>query len=277
MRWFQNVMVGLLFFGALILVGYFTIFSEGSPFARRGMQLVIYFNTADGIKEGSRVSILGVPSGKVQNVELVAVNSKNERVPNDSPLRVRQKVAITVEINNPLVFYENHHIAIKNESVLAGKIIAIDPGSAYKEQNEEEFSKITVFAMPANEIADLNSSALEEETKRRSEYLAGDETAAFVELHGETSYDPIASVAQLIEDNRENVRKTIGNLAGIAEKINNGHGSLGRLLNDTRLHRNTNTMFKDGEVVVKELRESLEDTREQAPVTSFIQALLTAF
>jgi hypothetical protein len=29
--------------------------------------------------------------------------------------------------------------------------------------------------------------------------------------------------------------------------------------------------------VVREMRESLEDTREQAPVTSFIRILLTSF
>ena len=56
----------------------------------------------------------------------------------------------------------------------------------------------------------------------------------------------------------------------ITEKIDTGQGTLGKLINENRVHDST-----DG--LIKELRDAIEDTREQAPVTSFIRAALTAF
>ena len=81
----------------------------------------------------------------------------------------------------------------------------------------------------------------------------------------------------MISENRRNVRETIENIRSITGKINNGNGTLGLLVNDDELHANANTLVTDAQTVVNELRESLEDTREQAPVTSFVRAALTAF
>jgi phospholipid/cholesterol/gamma-HCH transport system substrate-binding protein len=66
------------------------------------------------------------------------------------------------------------------------------------------------------------------------------------------------------------VYQTISNIKSITQKIDEGKGTLGKLINDNRVHENT-----DG--LIKELRDAIEDTREQAPITSFIRAALTAF
>jgi phospholipid/cholesterol/gamma-HCH transport system substrate-binding protein len=60
------------------------------------------------------------------------------------------------------------------------------------------------------------------------------------------------------------------NLAVVTAKLSSGEGTIGRLL----MH---DKMYQDADDLVKELRESVEDAREQAPVTSFIRAALTAF
>ena len=302
MKWFQNILVGCLFFGSLAIVGYFTIISEDSPFASQGKHMVLFFENADGIKSGSKVTVLGVPHGTVVDVKLVAVDKFNRPVNNDAVERVGQKVAITIEMKQEITFYKNYKVAIKSESLLSDKLIAIDPGSAIagkikpgekKVGKDEKVDKIPVFAVSQTELQNKNiKSALDYLLKEKKDtaHTTPDPDAAgvdsnrpnprlvaYVDLEGESSGDPIAGISELIEENRENVRKTIENIASITGKINRGKGTVGRLINSPQLHQNANDLVKDAQVVVKELRETLEDTREQAPVTSFIRAVLTAF
>lgn len=269
MNWLQNITVGIMFFGALILVGYFTIVSESGPFADAGRRMVFYFDHADGIKEGSRVTVLGVPSGTVVGVDLIAVGRDGEIVEENSPEAVRHRVAITIELKSPVVFYENYNISIKNESLLSGKIVSIDPGSATLNQDGYRARPIPVFSVEASVLTSSGKSALE--------YSHSDRSSSHVELQGSSSGDPIAGFSEILSENRDDVRQTIRNIAEITDKINRGNGTVGLLINDDELHRNASTLVNDAQVVVRELRESLEDTREQAPVTSFVRAALTAF
>lgn len=93
--------------------------------------------------------------------------------------------------------------------------------------------------------------------------------AEFKNLNG-TLDDPFDSIGKLIEDNRENIAIAIQNFREISEKINYGQGTIGKLINKDNIHTQTDQL-------VKELRETIEDAREQAPITSFIRAALTAF
>lgn len=264
------MLVGLLFFGALFMVGFFTIVSQSGPFAERGKQLLLFFDNAEGIKEGSRVTVLGVPSGLVEAVDLVSVDAANNVVTDDAPERVGQRVAVTIELREDVVFYQNYIVAIKNESLLSGKVISVDPGSARPDGSDDTIQEIRVLAVSASELSSRGQSALDY-------YIENRDGLEFVELQGEASGDPVAGIAELISENRGNVRETIENVRDITRKINEGKGTLGLLVNDDELHRNANTLVTDAQTVVTELRESLEDTREQAPVTSFVRAALTAF
>jgi phospholipid/cholesterol/gamma-HCH transport system substrate-binding protein len=88
-------------------------------------------------------------------------------------------------------------------------------------------------------------------------------------LRGEVD-DPLLKISQVIGDNRENLAVAIENIRDITDKINSGQGTLGKLINDRGLH-------SEADKLVKDLREAIEDTREQAPITSFIRAALTIF
>ncbi len=274
MKWIQNILVGLLFFGALAIIGHFTIFSSSGPFAASGSRMVLYFDNADGIKEGSKVTVLGVPAGSVSDVSLVPVDKDNRVVPFQSPATVGQRVAITIEVRRPVVFYRNYAVAIKSESLLGGKLVAIDPGTAIDRKTQKSFDRMEIPSYTPDELKRQSTTALELEMKRRS---LAPQLAALNDLQGTTTGDPVAGLAEILEDNRGNVKRTLENIAQITDKINTGRGTVGRLINDDELHRNASTLMTDAQVVIKELRESLEDTREQAPVTSFIRAALTAF
>ena len=82
--------------------------------------------------------------------------------------------------------------------------------------------------------------------------------------------DVMRSIGSLIDDNRANINASIYNLRIFSEKLNTDRSTLGRLVGD-------DTLMNETEGLVKDLRDTIEDSREQAPVTSFIRAALTAF
>lgn len=276
MKWLQNLIVGLLFFGALGLVGYFTIISPSGPFAERGSQVVLFFDNADGVKIGSRVTVLGVPAGRIVAINLVSVDAGGEPLDeSDSEQmtrRIGQRVAVTAELRREVAFYDNYSIQVKNESLLSGRIVAINPGSALPGPEGGVPARINVPVIKGETIAERGKTALYLHMERRGRSPGG-----YHDLQGQVTGDPLAALSEMIAENRDDVRRTINNIAGITEKINNGKGTLGQLINNDELHKNANTLVTDAQVVVKEVRETLEDTREQAPVTSMIRAALTAF
>ena len=283
MKLSQNITVGLLFFGALFMIGFFTIVSKSGPFAPSGKQIVVFFNSVEGIKVGSTVTVIGVPGGSVESIDLIPVDKERKMVALGSPERVGQRVAITLEMTRELIFYENYSIDIKNASLLGGKVVSIDPGSAIKtiEPEDEEKSENKEGETPKQKFNEpitvlfistgaFSGSALEQLLEKRKEQN-------FVELEGNSAGDPVAGLSELISENRANVRETMQNIRDITNKISKGRGTLGQLVNDDELHRNASTLIGDAQIVARELREGFEDQREQAPVNSFIRAVLTAF
>ena len=272
MKLSQNIAVGLLFFGALIMLGFFTIVSERGPFSATGKKIVVFFDNAEGIKVGSSVTVIGVPEGVVSNIDLIPVDKDKFMVEANSNLQIGQRVAITMELRRELVFYENYSIKIKNASLLGGKVVSVNPGSSLSTTedplNPEQHERIAVLAVEDTGL--FVGSALEQFLEKRK-------GESFVELQGKSTGDPIAGLSEIISENRDNLRETFQYVRDIAYKVNTGQGTLGKLVNDDELHRNANTLVNDAQIVARELREGLEDTREQAPVNSFVRAMLTAF
>ncbi len=272
MKFSQYILVSLLFFGALFLVGFFTIISDKGPFATEGKNLVIFFDNADGIKVGSSVNIIGVPGGDVRSVDLIAVDKDKKIVSLSSPKRVGQRVAISIELLKEVVFYSNYKIDIKNSSLLGGKTVSIDPGTAVSDEGGNELRENKVLKILYLSKLGFSSSILENYIRVSEKGDVG-----YVHLEGATSGDPISSLSELVSENRQNVRETIQNIRDITNKIARGEGTIGKLVNDDELHRNAVTLLSDAQIVLREARETIEDTREQAPVDSFVRALLTAF
>lgn len=89
-------------------------------------------------------------------------------------------------------------------------------------------------------------------------------------LQGYTIGDPLTKLSEIIDENRENIAAALGNVREFTDKVNRGKGTLGKLVNEDTIHADTGKLLN-------ELRDAVEDAREQAPVTSFIRAALSAF
>ncbi|NCN08514.1 MAG: MCE family protein [Leptospira sp.] len=257
MQYVKYSIVGILFVTAIAIVGYFSVLTDGGPFQSDGIQTIIYFPNAEGIKIGNKVTVHGVPYGYVSKVDLVHFDEDGEILPK-GVLGIGTKVQITLVLKGPIKIYENYEATIKNESLLSGRVISLDPGSRFA-QDPKTFE----YQTSGNENLVL------------TDYTTSKSIGP--NLKGKITEDPLVSLSELIAENRADIKKTFSNISDITTKINNGEGTLGRLINDNEVHSNVNTTLTDAQIVLRELREGLEDLREQAPVTSFIRAALSAF
>ncbi|TGN18719.1 mammalian cell entry protein Mce [Leptospira idonii] len=252
----RTLIVGFLFVFAFVAVGYFTIVTEGGPFQKEGFRLSVYFPDAEGIKVGGKVTIHGVPFGYVSKIRLVQIDEQGNILP-EGDTGIGTKVELVLLLKGPVQLFDNYQITIKNESLLSGRVVALDPGSKYPVDpktkqyimGEKEHSQLTILPKGGK----------------------------LVPIQGKVTQDPLVSLSELIAENRSDIRKTVQNIASITGKINNGQGTLGKLINENDVHKSVNTTLGDAQIVLKEIREGLEDTREQAPVTSFIRSALSAF
>jgi phospholipid/cholesterol/gamma-HCH transport system substrate-binding protein len=152
---------------------------------------------------------------------------------------VLNEVFVEVAVLDSVPVYSNYQIEIRTESALGGKYVSVYPGNKR-------------FPLMAKNIDG--------------------------QIFNGVSYrDPFTSISQIIDENRTNVYETIRNVKNISSKINTGKGTFGKLVNDDEAYSEMNTLIKRAENLMGEVREGIEDSREQAPVTSFLRTILTVF
>lgn len=215
---FNEFIVGVVFFLAMGVLGYYTIVRGDLFDTREFIYGTVIFNDVEGLAIGDKVLVNGVECGTVTSIELMA----------------DYKVIVSLKLYRFFNLFENYKITLKNQTALGGRIIVINPGAA--EVNGEIFE-------PVESLKNLNGIAIG---------------------------DPLTKISEVIDENREDLRTAIRNISEFTEKINKGQGTIAKLVND-------DTLIKDTDLMIKELRDTIEDSREQAPVTSFIRAALLAF
>jgi len=93
----------------------------------------------------------------------------------------------------------------------------------------------------------------------------------------ETLTKVVDDLDAVIQDNKDNLQKTISDMKessksinSIAAKIDNGEGTLGKLVNDKSL-------YDEAKKSLKQLGDSAEQASELSPITSFISSLIFLF
>jgi len=215
---FSELIVGIVFFSAMTVLGYYTII-RGEIFDNKEFYYATaIFEDVEGLSIGAKILVNGVESGTVSTIELM----------HDS------KVLVRMRFFRVFTLYENYKITLKNQSALGGRVIVINPGTR------------EIDGQVSYTVAGMDN------------------------LTGKTIGDPLTKLSEVIDENREEIKDTIKNINEFSKKINKGDGTIAKLVNTDSLHKET-------EGLLKELRDTVEDAREQAPVTSFIRAALTAF
>jgi phospholipid/cholesterol/gamma-HCH transport system substrate-binding protein len=214
----NEIGVGIFFFIAMVILGYFTIIMSGDFFKFHDYySMTVVFTNIEGLGLSDKVKVNGVLSGNVEDIQLR-----------------ENMVAVRLKMYNRFTLYENYKIKIRNETTLGGRYVAIYPGTKTYEGH-----KLAII------------------TTRE-------------DLRGEVVEDIFGTISDFIAENRSDVNAAIKQFKTVFEKINRGEGTIGKLINEDKFHN-------DSDELIKELRDTIEDVREQAPVTSFIRAALLAF
>jgi hypothetical protein len=234
--------------------------------AERNRKLQYYFpvvlRSAEGIKVGSRVEVLGVDQGYVNHLRYTTLDSQNRIIRRDESEdrpSANQVVIAVLNMRTEPVLYSNYRIYTRYPAIISDKIIDIRPGNA--ERGE------------AREVLLWNSREML--FYRQTGNLPGGNHPVDTLARASNYDDPITVVADVLSDNRGDIRRIIKNIADATEKINNpGGGTLSMILNDAELIDRTNATLRDTIVLLREGHLLAEDLREsQAPVF-FLEAYL---
>ena len=148
-----------------------------------------------------------------------------------------RSVSVHFKMYEDTPFYENYRVTICAQSIMMGKYLSLDPGTPMTGKKE---------------------NAMIDATKP---------------LKGVTPIDVFDLVQTMLAENRDdirastrNIRQFSGEMNEVMAKINKGQGTIGKLVNEDQT--------QNAKELMKEVRDTVEDAREQAPVTSFIRSVL---
>lgn len=205
--------VGLFFLLglALIWVSYETL-SDGKALKSRGYTLIAGFENLKELKTGDDIRMAGVKIGAVQETRLAGRRA-------EAVLRIEP----TVQIASDAV------ASIGSAGLLGTNYITVTLGSAGAAPlapNAEIQTKPS---------ADLNTIMTQlGELGNKLEGALGSMGEVFKGKEGQPGM--FQRIDTLLTENSEKVNKAMTNLQEITDKVNHGEGTLGKLVNDPKLH-----------------------------------------
>ena len=209
----NTIRVGLFFILGLALAWItFESLSGGQIFKKKGYTLVAPFSNLKGLKTGDEVLMAGVKIGTVNNTRLG-----------------RERVEAVLAIDPTVQIPTDAIASVETSSLLGSQHLAVSFGKAATllQDGAEIKTKGTV---DKNEvISQLGSlgAKLEQVADGVSKAMGGGEGG---------SASLFTKLDHLVDVNGPKLTDTIANLQDITAKLKNGEGTLGRLVNDPKLH-----------------------------------------
>ncbi len=208
----MSARVGLsLVIGLALIWVTFESLSNGKLTRDKGYNLSARFTNLKELKVGDEVRMAGVKVGSVQETRL---NGRKA----EAVLLVDKKVQVC----------KNSTATIAMAGLLGSNYVSLDLGdekTGFLEPGSE---------MKSQETADLNSLVTQlGDIGRKVDNALSDFNAA---MGGKDGKGLLGKFETLVDDNRTNIREVTTNLKQMTDKVNKGEGSLGRLINDNKLH-----------------------------------------
>lgn len=238
---FSEVIVGVFMVAVLALLVYFTVVISGVDvlFGREKALARIAFTDVGGLKERDNVVYRGMKVGIVEKIELAPTN-----------------VMVTVLVDRDVVLRETCHASVSALSLLGGNYLLLEEGAGAAQP-----LATTVFrgdppidwmrdlgriAGSLNEVLNDGSfrnivSNFEDTAENINRIVArverGEGTAGKLLSRDDTVYrdlrEAVAGAKRAVGDAEktfEGARKTFDHAAAVAERLDRGEGTLGRLL-----------------------------------------------
>ena len=209
----QTIRVGLFFILGLALVWItFESLNGGHLFKPRGYTLVAGFANLKGLKTGDEVRMAGVKVGAVQLTRL-------------APHRVEALLTIDPDTKIPA----DAVASVEQSSLLGSNYLGVTfgtPGNQLLKDGEEISTKATVdMSEVISQLGTLGN---------KLEQVIGD-IGKSMGTGGENG-NLFQRIDKLVTENGPKITETVSNLQDITAKIKNGEGTMGKLVNDSKMH-----------------------------------------
>lgn len=230
----MEIVAGLFFFAALLLLARYTILLSKEGFAKK-FEIAVQFDDVSGLADGDNVSIRGVGIGRVAKPRLADGH-----------------VVVPLRLKEPLVLYKDYKIEIRNSSVLGGHYIAVDAGTP------------AAGVLPAGaQVLGLPPADLVQETTKLVQTVKGEVEKIRDTIEKEQVVSKIAKFVDnvsVITDGMREGKGTLGkmlnddamytkvsdafaslrtagdNINGLVADVRAGKGTLGKFVTDDKLY-----------------------------------------
>jgi len=281
---------------AAILVGFlgYRVMSD-LPLFRKSMIVYTHFSRTDGLSPGNYVYINGVKVGSVKRIELtpgdsVKVTMSFElglELPKNSVARVESsglldEKAVVVERGDAKqnLQYGDYMKGVYNGGMLE---TLKTEGRQLSEDVSESFGKLNTLLARLNSVMDDTNRTRVDSVLRNLRTTSDDISTIFknkrtdieasighakkflanidtVSMHNKTRVDSVlAGLDQSLNELQKlshDLNQTNGQLNQILTKINNGQGSLGKMVNDPTLYNNLESLSGEMNKLIKNINEN---------------------
>jgi phospholipid/cholesterol/gamma-HCH transport system substrate-binding protein len=233
----QTVRVGLFFLLGLALA-WITLESlnGGRLFRPKGYTLVAGFADVKGLKSGDEIRMAGVKIGSVASTRLAAH-------------RVEALLTIDPDIQIPA----DAVASVEQASLLGSNYLSVSfgtPGGPVLKEQEEIKTKPTVdLGEVITQIGEVGNK-IEQVLDGVGKSFGGDENGNF-----------FSKLDKLVAQNGPKLTETISNLQDITAKIRNGDGTIGRLVNDPKLHDDLVATVGEIKLAANDARTFMNDAK----------------
>jgi phospholipid/cholesterol/gamma-HCH transport system substrate-binding protein len=211
----QTARVGLFFLLGLALIWVtFETLSGGKVFKDKGYQLIAGFESLQSLKEGDEIRMAGVKVGEVAKTRLADSGRRAEAILRiDSNIHVKNDATATIVMSGLI---GTNFISIDLGTATAP---ALPPGAEIRTESTPDLGAV---------MKQLSSIGKKLETALGS---IGDA------VNGDgKSPGLFKKIDTLVTDNSDKISVTMTNLQQVTDKLNKGEGTLGRLINDPKMH-----------------------------------------
>jgi len=235
----QAIRVGLFFVLGLALAWItFESLNGGRLFKQSGYTIIAGFSNLKGLKVGDDVLMAGVKIGSVSDTRLG--NQRVEAVLTILPkVRIPSDAVASVEVSSLL---GANYLGV---SFGTNSATPLNNGDEIKTKNTTDMNEVI------SQLGNLGSK-LEQVMGEISKTIGGGSAGGG---------NLFQKIDQLVTENGPKLSETLGNLQDITAKIKQGDGTLGRLVNDSKLHDELVASVSEIKLAAADARTFMNDTK----------------
>jgi len=238
----NNLKVGLfLTLGLIVLISSVFMLGSNKSLFQKSYQIVAHFDSVQGLNTGAIVSISGFKIGNVQTIEFDEVTNL-------------VKVIFLVDEDFAKKIRADSIVEIKTQGALGDKFLYITPGKSQEvvkdgselkaEYGNDILSIISKRGSESDKIFDTIQN-LNTLTKSLVEHNRLPSAIAKLDMAAGNLNDSSLKIKQALQGGH--LEKSIIKMDNILEKIDNGQGTLGALINDRSLHERLKNLLGAGQ------------------------------